>query len=191
MSFGENLYANCHSCVTGSLTLLANQDVPHSQVHKVNFRYPRVMTVALWLQVRTIWQYKQSLTKLFSPKDTLSLKKWKCCPFVSLLLSFRVLIRRLWNKFDFSHILVSSSMQRFWATDGNRKCAVFLFTLSSHHHIYIVQFLFTSRDHLFENVGKTTVLVGEMFTSGCRPWLKNVACLSSLFLIKTFFINLT
>ena len=34
--------------------------------------------------------------------------------------------------------IASLSMQRFWATDGNRKCAVFLFNLSSHHHIYIV-----------------------------------------------------
>ena len=56
----------------------------------------------------------------------------------------------------------------------------FLFNLSSHHHIYIVQSLFTSRDHQFENLGKTTVLACEMFTSGCLPWLKNVACLSSL-----------
>ena len=43
--------------------------------------------------------------------------------------------------------LESLSMQRFWATDGNRKCAVFLFNLFSHYPIYIVKFLFTSRDH--------------------------------------------
>ena len=43
--------------------------------------------------------------------------------------------------------VVSLSMQRFWATDGNRTCAVFLFNLSSHYHIYIVQSLFTSRDY--------------------------------------------
>ena len=72
-------------------------------------------------------------------------------------------------------------MQRFWATDGNRKCAVFVFNLSSHYHIYIVKYLFTSRDDYFENLRNTTVLAYEMFTSGCRPWLKNVACLSSLF----------
>ena len=71
-------------------------------------------------------------------------------------------------------------MQRFRATDDNRKCAVFLFNLSSHYPIYIVKFLFTSRDHSFENMVDTTVLACEMFTSGCRPWLKNVACLSSL-----------
>ena len=41
----------------------------------------------------------------------------------------------------------SLSVQRFSATDGNRKCAVFLFNLSSHYPIYIVKFLFTSRDH--------------------------------------------
>ena len=39
--------------------------------------------------------------------------------------------------------IVSLSMQRFWATDGHRKCTVFLFKLSSHHHIYIVQSLFS------------------------------------------------
>ena len=71
-------------------------------------------------------------------------------------------------------------MQHFSATDGNRKCAVFLFNVSSHYLIYVVKFLFTSRDHLFENLGDTTVLACERFTSGCRLWLKNVACLSSL-----------
>ena len=37
-----------------------------------------------------------------------------------------------------------------------------------------------SRDDYFENLGETNVLACKMFTSGCRPWLKNVACLSSL-----------
>ena len=86
------------------------------------------------------------------------------------------------NEFQ-SITLGSLSMQRFWATDGNRKCAVFVFNLSSHYHIYIVEYLFTSRDDYFENLRNTTVLAYEMFTSGCRPWLKNVACLISLLLI--------
>ena len=72
-------------------------------------------------------------------------------------------------------------MQRFSATDGNRKCAVFVFNSSLHYHIYILKYLFTSRDDYFENLRETTVLACEMFTSGCRPWLKNVAYLSSLF----------
>ena len=46
--------------------------------------------------------------------------------------------------------------------------------------IYIVKYLFISRDDYFENLRNTTVLAYEMFTCGCRPWLKNVACLSSL-----------
>ena len=72
-------------------------------------------------------------------------------------------------------------MRRFWAKDGNRKCAVFLFNLSSHYHIYIVKCLFSCRDDWFENLGETTVKACEMFTSGRRRWLKNAACLSSLF----------
>ena len=71
-------------------------------------------------------------------------------------------------------------MQRFCATDGNRKCAVFVFNLSSHFHINVAKSVFTSRYDQFENLRETTVLACEMFTSGCRPWLKNVACLSSL-----------
>ena len=61
-----------------------------------------------------------------------------------------------------------------------RKCLVFLFNLSLYHHIYILKSLFSSRDDLLENLAETTVLACEMFTSGCRPWLKNLACLSSL-----------
>ena len=71
-------------------------------------------------------------------------------------------------------------MQTFWATDGNRKWAVFLFNLSSHHRMYILKYLFSIWDDYFENLGGTTALVCEMFPSGFRPWLKNVACFSSL-----------
>ena len=77
----------------------------------------------------------------------------------------------------------SLSMQRFWATDGHRKCIVFLFYLSSHYHIYIFKSLCPSRDDYFENPGETNVLACKMFPSGCRPWLKNVACLSSLLIV--------
>ena len=77
-------------------------------------------------------------------------------------------------------LLGSLSMQRFWTTDGNRKCAVFVFYFSSHYHINVVESLFTSRYDQFENLRETTVLACEMSTSGWRPWLKNVACLSSL-----------
>ena len=73
-------------------------------------------------------------------------------------------------------------MQRFLTTDGNRKCAVFVFYFSSHYHINVVESLFTSRYDQFENLRETTVLACEMSTSGWRPWLENVACLSSLLL---------
>ena len=75
------------------------------------------------------------------------------------------------------------STWRFWDGDGNRKWSVFPFSLSSHYHmIYIVQckYHFTSRDESFEIPGETAVLACEMFTSGSRPWLKIVGCLSSL-----------
>ena len=58
------------------------------------------------------------------------------------------------------------SMQRFLATDGNKRCAVFVFNFSSHNHITVVKSLFTSRYDQFENLGETTVLACEMFTSG-------------------------
>ena len=44
---------------------------------------------------------------------------------------------------------------------------------------FIYRFLFTSRADWFENLGEITVSVREMFTSGFRPWLKNVTCLKS------------
>ena len=47
---------------------------------------------------------------------------------------------------DVPVLLGSLSMQRFWATGGKRKCAVFLFNLSSHYHFYFVKYRFTSRD---------------------------------------------
>ena len=62
---------------------------------------------------------------------------------------------------------------RFWDADGNRKWAVFPFNLSSRNHIYIATYLFTIRDDNYKNVGDTTVLAPEMFSSCCRPRLKN------------------
>lgn len=67
----------------------------------------------------------------------------------------------------------SLSMQPFRATSGNRKWTVFLFT----HQILSV---FNARDDYFENPGERTFLAREMLTSGLRPWLENVAFLSSL-----------
>ena len=43
-------------------------------------------------------------------------------------------------------LIRSLSMHRFWTTDSNRKCALFLFNLSSHYHIFIAKSLFTCRD---------------------------------------------
>lgn len=64
-------------------------------------------------------------------------------------------------------------MQPFRATSGNRKWTVFLFT----HQILSA---FTARDDYFENPRERTFLAREMLTSGLRPWLENVAFLSSL-----------
>ena len=46
--------------------------------------------------------------------------------------------------------------------------------LSSHNHICIAKYLFYIRDDKYKNWGDTTVLAREMFSSGCRPRLKNV-----------------
>ena len=59
---------------------------------------------------------------------------------------------------------------------------MFVFKFSSHYHINVVKSLFTCRYDQFENLRETTVLACEMLTSGVRPWLKNVACLSALIL---------
>ena len=79
-------------------------------------------------------------------------------------------------------------MQRFWATDGNRKCAVFLFNF-----LDITTFTLLLSLSLFTiHLGETTVLACEMFISGCRPWLKNVACLIKLLIFLstlTWFIT--
>ena len=46
--------------------------------------------------------------------------------------------------------------------------------LPSHNHIHIAKYLFSIRDEWDKNLGDNTVLArGEMFSSGCRPRLKN------------------
>ena len=62
---------------------------------------------------------------------------------------------------------------RFWDADGNRKWTVFTFNLPSNNHIHIGKYLFSIRDEKYKNLGDNTVLVREMFSSGCRTRLKN------------------
>ena len=62
---------------------------------------------------------------------------------------------------------------RFWDADGDRKWDVFPFNLSSHNYIHIAKYLFSIRDDSYKNLGDTAVLAREMFSSGCRPRLKN------------------
>ena len=57
--------------------------------------------------------------------------------------------------------------------DGNRKSAVSPFNLSLHNHVYIAKYIFSIRDDWYKNLGDTTVLAREIFSSGCRPRLKN------------------
>ena len=59
-------------------------------------------------------------------------------------------------------------MRCFWLTAGNRKWAAFLFNLSLHNHVYVVKYLFTSKDDWLENLGETAVLACKMFTSLIR-----------------------
>ena len=63
---------------------------------------------------------------------------------------------------------------RFWDADGNRKWAVFPFNLPSHNHIHIAKYRFSIREDEYKNLGDTTVLARETFSSRCRTRLKNV-----------------
>ena len=52
--------------------------------------------------------------------------------------------------------------------------------LSCHYHLFIAKYLSSIRDDWVKNLGDTTVRACEMFISGYRPQLKNVAYLNSL-----------
>ena len=62
---------------------------------------------------------------------------------------------------------------RFWDADGNRKWAVLTFNLPSYNHIHIAKYLFSIRDEYYKNLRDNTILAREMFSSSCRPRLKN------------------
>ena len=83
-------------------------------------------------------------------------------------------LRRSW------HRCLSSLVGHATFLSQGRQPEVSLFNLSSSYHIHNVKHLFSSGDDWFENLGEANVLTYEMSTSGFRPWLKNVACLSSL-----------
>ena len=61
----------------------------------------------------------------------------------------------------------------FWGADGNRTRAVFTFNLPSHDHIHIAKYLFSIKDEEYKNLRDNTFLARKMFSSGCRPRLKN------------------
>ena len=62
---------------------------------------------------------------------------------------------------------------RFWDADGKRKWAVFPYNSSSHNYIYNAKYLSSIMDDQYKNMGDTTVLAHGMFSSGCRPRLKD------------------
>ena len=62
---------------------------------------------------------------------------------------------------------------RFWDADGNWKWTGFTFNLPSHNYIHITKFIFSIRDKWYKNLGDDTVLPCKMFSSSCRPCLKN------------------
>ena len=58
---------------------------------------------------------------------------------------------------------------KFLSYGQQQEVTCFPFIMSSHHCIYIVKCLSTSRDDQFENLGEATVVACEMFTPGVRP----------------------
>ena len=56
---------------------------------------------------------------------------------------------------------------------------MFSYLTCLYYHIYIAKCLSPRRDNHFENLRETTVLACKMSCFGFRPWIKNVACLSS------------
>ena len=63
---------------------------------------------------------------------------------------------------------------RFCVADGNPKWAIFTFNLPSHNHIHIAKYL-SIRNEWYKNLGDNMVLARKMFSSGCRPRLKNTS----------------
>ena len=57
-----------------------------------------------------------------------------------------------------------------------------LFNFSPHNHIHIAKNLFSIRYEKYKKLGDNTVLAHEMFSSGCRPRLKNAGAYCSPFL---------
>ena len=51
--------------------------------------------------------------------------------------------------------------------------AIFYFNLPSHNHIHIAKYFFSIRNEKYKNLGDNTVLACEIFSSSCRPRLKN------------------
>ena len=53
------------------------------------------------------------------------------------------------------------------------KTVTFPFNLPSHNHTHFAKYLFFIRDEKYKNLGDSKVLACEIFSSGCRPRLKN------------------
>ena len=56
------------------------------------------------------------------------------------------------------------------------------FNLPSHDYIHIAKYLFSIRDKWYKNLGDNAVLARKMFSSGCRPRLKNARALALILL---------
>ena len=74
----------------------------------------------------------------------------------------------------------------FWDMDGNRKWAIFTFDLPWHNHIPIAKYLSVIRDEWFKNLGDSTVLAHEIFSSGCCLHPKNARAWAPCKCMKDF-----
>ena len=102
----------------------------------------------------------------------------KICHRFSYNYNFYTRLRKYISNFGFATMELTYTT--FWSHGRQQgvSCSPvsLVFTLS---HLYC-WVSFTRRDDQFENLGKTTVLACEMFTSGLRRWLKNVIGFSCL-----------
>lgn len=141
--------------------------------------FSRQLEFILVLKIRLLWSYRFSkgtkqkrritsnmrlLLKVASFKQALPCfemargrNRGAWLPVSKLVTKFQYFVRaQFQRKSPLERLIESPNTLRFWATDGNQKWVVFLFSLSWHYPS--AEYLF------FKNLGQTTVVPCEMFT---------------------------
>ena len=123
-----------------------------ASAHTIRVTWPLGLRISKYIQ-KNLDTYRINLSMVWVQTSSQLVKcKNSNKPLkVSAQHNFQLRENKAWYQTSLGHHSKAARIRelkhaRFWDADGNRKWAVFTFNFSSHNHIHIAKYLFSTRD---------------------------------------------